>query len=78
MAKYIYQYESWPNFTWNEKEVQNLLGKLRHLQGEIYGQISTLGFTVKEEAILSTLTMKSPNKDSLIGIHVYFRLAGVA
>ncbi|MCT4637456.1 MAG: Fic family protein [Bacteroidales bacterium] len=57
MAKYIYQYASWPNFTWDEKEVQNLLGKLRHLQGRIYGQISTLGFTVKEETILSTLTL---------------------
>ena len=57
MAKYIYQYESWPNFTWSEQKVQNLLGRLRHLQGKIYGQISTLGFTVKEETILSTLTL---------------------
>ena len=57
MAKYIYQYENWPDFTWDEKEVQNILGKLRHLQGKIYGQISTLGFTIKEEAILSTLTL---------------------
>jgi len=57
MAKYIYQYENWTNFTWDEKEVQNILGKLRHLQGKIYGQISTLGFTVREETILSTLTL---------------------
>ena len=57
MAKYIYQYESWPNFTWSEQKVQNLLGRWRHLQGKIYGQISTLGFTVKEETILSTLTL---------------------
>jgi Fic family protein len=57
MAKYIYQYENWPNFTWSEQKVQNLLGKLRYLQGKIYGQISTLGFTVKEETILSTLTL---------------------
>ncbi len=57
MAKYIYQYKSWPNFTWNEKETQVILGKLRHLQGKIFGQISALGFSVKEETMLSTLTL---------------------
>ncbi len=57
MAKYIYQYKSWPNFTWNEKEVQIILGKLRYLQGKIFGQISALGFSIKEETMLSTLTL---------------------
>ncbi len=57
MAKYIYQYKSWPNFTWNEKEVQVILGKLRHLQGKIFGHISALGFSVKEETTLATLTL---------------------
>ena len=57
MAKYIYQYKSWPNFTWNEKEIQVLLGKVRHLQGKIFGQISALGFSIKEETMLSTLTL---------------------
>jgi len=57
MAKYIYQYKSWPNFTWNEKEIQVILGKLRHLQGKIFGQINALGFSIKEETMLSTLTL---------------------
>ncbi len=57
MAKYIYQYRSWPNFTWNEKEIQVILGKLRHLQGKIFGQINALGFSIKEETMLSTLTL---------------------
>ena len=57
MAKYIYQYKNWPNFTWNEKEVQIILGKLRYLQGKIFGQISALGFSIKEETMLSTLTL---------------------
>jgi len=57
MAKYIYQYSNWPNFTWNEKEILALLGKVRHLQGKIFGQISTLGFSLKEETMLSTLTL---------------------
>lgn len=57
MAKYIYQYSSWPNFTWNEKEIQVILGKVRHLQGKLFGQLSTLGFSIKEETLLSTLTV---------------------
>jgi Fic family protein len=57
MEKYIYQYSNWPNFTWDEKEILTLLGKVRHLQGKIFGQISTLGFSLKEETMLSTLTL---------------------
>lgn len=57
MLKYIYQYSNWPNFTWNEKEIQQILGKVRHLQGKIFGQINSLGFLIKEEAMLATLTL---------------------
>ncbi len=57
MAKYIYQYSNWPSFTWNEKEVLTLLGKVRHLQGKIFGQINALGFSMREETMLSTLTL---------------------
>ncbi|MDA3906221.1 MAG: Fic family protein [Bacteroidales bacterium] len=57
MAKYIYQYSNWPNFTWDEKEILALIGKVRHLQGKIFGQTSALGFSLKEETMLSTLTL---------------------
>ncbi len=57
MTKYIYQYKNWPNFTWNEKEVQVILGKVRHLQGKIFGQVSSLGFSIKEDTLLTTLTL---------------------
>ncbi len=56
MAKYIYQYENWPHFTWDEKQIQVILGKVRHLQGKIFGQMDALGFSVREETVLSTLT----------------------
>lgn len=57
MAKYIYEYNNWPNFTWNEQQISVILGKVRNLQGKIYGQMSALGFSIKEETILSTLTL---------------------
>ncbi len=57
MARYIYQYDQWPDFTWNDKEINIILGKVRHLQGKILGQMGALGFSIKKEAILSTLTL---------------------
>ena len=57
MIKYIYQYNNWPNFTWEEREIQAILGKVRHLQGKIFGQINALGFSIREETMLTTLTL---------------------
>jgi Fic family protein len=57
MPKYIYQYENWPHFTWDEKEIQVTLGKVRYLQGKLLGQMSVLGFSLKEETMLTTLTL---------------------
>jgi Fic family protein len=57
MARYIYEYDNWPAFTWNDETIIVTLGKVRHLQGKIFGQMSALGFSIKEETILSTLTL---------------------
>ena len=57
MAKFIYEYEKWPEFTWDDKKIIVNLGKVRHLQGKILGQMSALGFSIKEDTILSTLTL---------------------
>lgn len=57
MAKYIYQYPSWPDFTWDESALQALLGNVRHLQGKLLGQMNGLGFSLKEETTLTTLTL---------------------
>lgn len=57
MARYIYEYDKWPEFTWDDKKIVVTLGKVRHLQGKIFGQMSALGFSIKEETILSTLTL---------------------
>lgn len=57
MAKYIYEYDKWSEFTWDDKRIVVILGKVRHLQGKILGQMSALGFSIKEETILSTLTL---------------------
>ena len=57
MAKYIYEYENWTNFTWNDNAINSLFGEVRLMQGKIIGQMSALGFNEKEEATLATLTL---------------------
>lgn len=57
MAKYIYEYKNWTNFFWRETEINAIFGEVRNLQGKIIGQMSTLGFSNKEEATLTTLTL---------------------
>ena len=54
--KYIYEYSNWPVFEWDESNIQLVLGQVRNLQGRVLGQMSSLGFKVQEEALLSTLT----------------------
>lgn len=55
--KYIYQYEQWPHFKWDEEEIQVVLGKVRHLQGKVFGQMGAMGFSIKQETMISTLTL---------------------
>lgn len=57
MAKYIYQHTEWTNFTWDNKAINVVFGEVRNLQGKIAGQMSFLGFSIQEEANLSTLTL---------------------
>lgn len=67
MAKYIYQHDQWPRFTWDEKAIQLILGNVRNLQGKIFGQMSALGFSIKEEAILTTLTLDVTKSSEIEG-----------
>jgi Fic family protein len=57
VAKYIYQNPGWTNFTWKETDLNALFGEVRNVQGKITGQMNALGFSVKEEATLTTLTL---------------------
>lgn len=57
MARYIYESKQWPEFTWDGRKISVILGKVRHLQGKIFGQMTGLGFSIKEERLLSTLTL---------------------
>lgn len=57
MKLYIHQIEGWPNFTWNSEDIVNLLSEARNLQGRLQGKMESLGFELRNEAILDTLTL---------------------
>lgn len=57
MKAYIYQSDNWPDFTWRLDELINLLGEVRNLQGRLSGRMESLGFDLRNEATLETLTL---------------------
>jgi Fic family protein len=57
MAKYIYKYKNWTDFSWQDKVINVLFGEVRLMQGKIIGQMNALGFSAKEEATLTALTL---------------------
>jgi len=56
MKAYIYQKSQWPLFSWDHKALLVTLGKVRNMQGLLIGKMGSLGFELKSEAILKTLT----------------------
>ncbi|MEF8984982.1 MAG: Fic family protein [Bacteroidales bacterium] len=57
MKIYIYQQDDWPSFKWNSDEFIGLLSKARNLQGRLFGKMESLGFDLRNEAFLDTLTL---------------------
>ncbi len=57
MSIYIYEQPDWPNFRWDQDKLSTLLASVRHQQGRLIGRMESLGFHLREEAILQTLTL---------------------
>jgi Fic family protein len=53
---YIHQRDDWPRFHWDQDGLSNQLAAVRHRQGRLIGRMEGLGFRLREEAVLSTLT----------------------
>ena len=53
---YIHEEADWPKLRWNSEALTGLLAEVRHRQGRLLGQMQTLGFGLREEAVLRTLT----------------------
>ncbi|MFN7129189.1 MAG: Fic family protein [Brevundimonas sp.] len=53
---YIHELTDWPNLTWDNSALAQPLPAVRHRQGRLIGRMEALGFPLREEAVLHTLT----------------------
>jgi Fic family protein len=57
MNAFIHQHEKWPEYIWEIDEFINMLSEARNLQGRLIGKMESLGFDLRNEALLETLTL---------------------
>src|SRR5215471_7557835 len=53
---YIHELAEWPHFRWNNEALAKPLADVRHRQGLLIGHMGALGFNLRQEAVLQTLT----------------------
>lgn len=53
---WIFENQDWPNFTWNENILSQKLALIRYRQGLLLGKMENIGFELRQEASLKTLT----------------------
>src|ERR1017187_9000412 len=53
---YIHELKDWPDFVWNSEQLADILAAVRHRQGRLVGHMEALGFNLRPEAVLQTLT----------------------
>jgi len=54
--RYIHQIADWPKFEWREEVIVAPLAAVRHRQGRLLGRMEGMGFDLRSEAVLTTLT----------------------
>ena len=56
MSHYIHELTDWPHFRFSEKDLTAPLAATRHRQGRLIGRMESLGFPLRTEASLHTIT----------------------
>src|SRR4051812_42152283 len=58
MSAYIHELPEWPVFRWDDKRLAEPLAATRHRQGQLVGRMKALGFSLRGEAVLESLTQE--------------------
>lgn len=56
MIQYIHELPDWPHFQWSQEKLAEKLAAARFHQGQFTGRMKALGFPLRAEAVLQTLT----------------------
>ncbi len=65
--RYIHERPEWPNFHWSMGTLAGPLAAIRHKQGLLLGRMSALGFSIRAEAGLETLTLDVVKSSAIEG-----------
>jgi Fic family protein len=57
LIQYIHQLPDWPHFKWDREKLANPLAAIRYRQGMLLGRMENMGFSIRAEAMLQTLTL---------------------
>ncbi|MEQ9617052.1 MAG: Fic family protein [Phycisphaerales bacterium] len=64
---YIHELSAWPRFRWDSSALSGPLAAVRHRQGRHLGKMEGLGFELRTEANLSTLTEETVKTSAIEG-----------
>src|SRR5260370_27550549 len=53
---HIEEIKDWPRCHWNTERIAKPLADVRHRQGRLVGHMEALGFKLRQQAVLQTLT----------------------
>lgn len=65
---YIWQQPDWPHFCWDASAVGSRLSAVRYRQGVLAGELSLLGFDVKDAALLDAMTADVCSSAAIEGV----------
>jgi len=53
---WIYEHQNWPRYTWDAEYIAAKLAAIRYRQGYLLGRMESVGFDLRREATLNTIT----------------------
>ena len=54
---YVHERSDWPKYHWDQQKLAPQLAAVRHRQGRLIGRMEAIGFPLRTEAVLQTLTL---------------------
>lgn len=67
---YIHELPGWPQLDWDRERLGQQLAHVRHKQGRLIGRMEALGFELRGEALLRTLTEDVVTSSEIEGEHL--------
>ncbi len=64
---YIYELDGWPRLCWDDQALSQALAAVRHKQGRHLGRMEAMGFELRAEASLTSLTQEVVKSSAIEG-----------